>query len=762
MSKKNPIKIKDRLKRIFFFFPFQILFVQLKNNQFLLLFWAIIFGISTQTIINKYGVPNLFLAPEYLNEVSSLSYLFMGVAVGGFVTAFNISSYVMNGYKFPFIASLARPFFKYSVNNSLIPTIFLITYSIFMVNFHLENEYTSITQIGEFLFSFYGGYVLFILISYGYFFTTNKDIIKLFGEDVDVIKARKKRKEQPVQLLAHKKVSWYQFFQEGPNWHVFTYMTNPFRVRLARDITHYDTKMLEGVFTQNHLNASFFEILVIISLFVLGSFRENPYFVIPAGASIMLLFTLFLMLFSALYSWTRGWSTLIVIAGFLLLNHYSQYEFLNYSNKVYGLSYDNKKEYSLENLNELRSDSVNFEEDFDKTIHVLNNWRKKNSVNTLERGKKPKLVFVNTSGGGSRSSMWTFHVLQYTDSLLEGQLLPHIQLITGSSGGMIGAAYMRELYLRKQEGKIDNLYDPVYVNNISKDMLNPIAFSVAVNDLFLRLQDFEYNGIRYVKDRAYAFEQQLHENTNGVLEKKIADYDKPEYEAKIPMMIFSPVILNDGRKLMISSQPISYLGNNIPSEKITNRPLVENIEFRRFFQEQGADSLRFSSALRMNATFPYIMPNPTLPSEPSMNVMDAGLRDNYGMATTLRFMYSFRDWITSNTSGVVIIQIRDKHKEEPLMKSHRRTIGESFTSPVGSLYNNLFSIQDYNQDELLLYADEWFDGKIDVVDFQLRNAPEEPISLSWHLTTKEKEQVIKSIDLPENKYAILRLKQLLK
>jgi hypothetical protein len=51
------------------------------------------------------------------------------------------------------------------------------------------------------------------------------------------------------------------------------------------------------------------------------------------------------------------------------------------------------------------------------------------------------------------------------------------------------------------------------------------------------------------------------------------------------------------------------------------------------------------SALRMNATFPYVLPNVWLPTNPIIDVMDAGLRDNFGQESSLRFIEVFKDWL---------------------------------------------------------------------------------------------------------------------
>ena len=56
----------------------------------------------------------------------------------------------------------------------------------------------------------------------------------------------------------------------------------------------------------------------------------------------------------------------------------------------------------------------------------------------------------------------------------------------------------------------------------------------------------------------------------------------------------------------------------------------------------------------MSASFPYITPNVNLPSEPSLEIMDAGLADNFGVSDAVLFLYNFKDWISENTSGVIV------------------------------------------------------------------------------------------------------------
>ena len=114
------------IRKFIFFFPVQLFLVNLKRNHLLLIFWFILFGIIGELFLNKYGFPYLFLAPEYLGTISFWSYCIMGFSIGGFVMSFNITSYIINSLRFPFIAALKRPFLRYCINNSMLPLAFIL------------------------------------------------------------------------------------------------------------------------------------------------------------------------------------------------------------------------------------------------------------------------------------------------------------------------------------------------------------------------------------------------------------------------------------------------------------------------------------------------------------------------------------------------------------------------------------------------------------------------------------------------------------
>ncbi len=755
MELAEKITNKVWFRKIFYFFPVQLIFVHLKNNPILTAIWFLILAVTTRLVSEKYGIPFLFLTPEYLGHVSFLSYLIVGFSFGGFIMAFNISSYITNGHRFPFIATLSKPFLKYTLNNIFWSGTLVIVYLISAYKFLVFEEKYELTQTMIFLLGFLTGIALMIWINFLYFVKTNKDLEKL---SKGKYQTSSKTKANPIKAVLHKKVKWENFFNPDREWRVETYMSHFNKIGIARSTEHYDHEMLKQVFEQNHLNAALFEIIVFISLVSLSFGSDIEYLTIPAGASLTLMFTMFIMITSAIHSWFRGWAPAVMLGVFLIFNHFSQYEFFSPHNKAIGLNYSTKPaEFDTKILNN-NINPENYRKDYLHTLKILERWRRKNTIN----GKKPKMVFINTTGGGMRSALWSFYSMQYCDSLLDGRLLDQTQLISGSSGGLVGLSYLRELMYREKLGEIEDFHDSKYSIDMSKDILNKIAFSLTVNDMIFKFQTFEDNGFEYIKDRGSAFEDQLNANTRNYLNRRLYEYYKPEFESTIPMLIINPTIINNGKRLIISPQPTSYLSYIAPQENISNQYLLESIEFKRFFKYQGANDLKFTSALRMSSTFPYVMPIVYLPSEPKIQVMDAGLRDNFGVKNSVKFLYTFRKWIQRNTDGVVFIQIRDAEKRPEIENEGGKSFIKSISAPVGTVYKNLFLTQDYDHDQLIQYTSEWFDGNIDVVDLVLDNTKEKQLSLSWHLTESEKKVTYKSIYRPDNREAIQRLKQLLK
>jgi len=749
------------INKIFYSFPIQLFFLQLKKNHGLLLIWLLLFLAVTGNIGRVFGIPYLFLDPEYLGSTGFLSFFVVGIVLGGFIMAFNISAYILDGPRFSFLGTLSRPFTKFIVNNSIIPIAFILVYVNEIVQFQRMSEQIDIGNVTIKILGLLGGMFVMIAFLFTYFRFTNKDIFRLIARNLDV----KLKKAKITRVNVVDKLNK----ESGRKMRVDNYFTEFGRIKATPyPISKFDRAAVIKVFDQNHLNSVIIELVIFVVIILIGLFRDNPFFQIPAAASAILLFTLLVMLGGAISFWFREWASTALIVILIMINIFVKIGWLNQPYQAYGLDYDSTPQtfqrYTLDSLHSVQ----NAREDKVKMLNILENWRARQVGE-----EKPKLVVIGSSGGGLRSALWNFHVLQIADSVSEGKLFKHTVLMAGASGGMVGASYYRELKYRALLKEEINPYSTIYTQQIAKDLLNPIIFTLIVNDFFFIKQKFEYNGRKYSKERGYAFEQQLNVNTDGMLDKSIGEYKLAEQKGLIPMVLIAPSVVNNGRKLYISPQSFSFLATYEAGR------LNGGIDFQRLFTGHSADSLRFLTALRMNATFPYISPNVYLPTEPAMEIMDAGLADNFGLSDSMDFLDAFKDWIEENTSGVIMISIRDTERIPEVKKQFRRSLIQKLSVPLSALSNNWSNQQDIRNEQKLMMLQRSFSVPVERIEFQYLGIPTlmgnsaegsnerlfqeevERASLSWHLTSREKESILNNIYHPRNQAALRRLQQIL-
>ena len=744
-------------------FPVQLLLNNFKRNHVLLLCWIILFAMVTGAFGKYLGIPYLFLDPEYLNKVNFTSFFIMGLCTAGFTMAFHITCYINDGHRFTFLGTLSRPFTKFCVNNSLIPLIFFGVYVWQIVGFQINNEYTTDRSLWTNVAGLLSGYIIMTVAFSVYFQFTNKDIFRYVVCRID---EKIKSNVKVTRASAMKKLD----IARKKQIRVDHYLDYDLKPKKVEDTHFYDRATILQVFDQNHFNLVVIELFIFATVLVLGLFKDNPVFQLPAASSFMIFLTIFVMIAGAFSYWFGNWSATIALMLFLFINVLVGEDFFAKQYKAFGLDYSMPyAEYSVPALRTL-NDSTAIAEDKARTLPMLENWRAK-----FPPHRKPKMVFLCVSGGGKRAALWTFNALQTADSLTHGQLMENSILITGASGGLIGASYFRELKLRQKSGEPINPYSPVYRAKISTDNLNPLIFSLMANDLFVGFTRFEYAGQSYLEDRAYTFEQQLNHITDGLMDKPITAYDSVEMNAIVPMVVLSPTIVNDGRKLYIASRPVSFLNYELVSFPEYSSSKLSGVDFQRLFADQGAEDLRFLSALRMCATFPYITPNTMLPSDPALYIMDAGISDNFGLNDAVRFLYAYKEWIEDNTSGVVFVSIRDSPKLAMIPERTGQTLIDAFTQPISSVYNNFENFQDITSDLMIGYSKSWFNNTIDRVDIEYEAGFYVSIlqkmdsirknnaraSLSWRLTTREKQSLIENLNSEKNKMAIQRLRELL-
>jgi hypothetical protein len=740
--------MKIFLRGLYHSFPIQLVLLHFKKFQVLLFFWFILFSTVNGTFMKTFGADSLYLAPEYLGDVNALAALFVGIAIGIFIMSWNITTFILFSRHFRFLATTSNPFLKYCINNGVLPLLFLIFYFIKAIEFDRVKELMSYGQILLMALGFLSGLILIIVISLFYFFRADKNIIRRLTPVISnpqLFKAQFKKDETRLNTSRLIKVEWY--------------LSAMFRLKKVRDVSHYSREFIETIFNRHHFAAVISIFIAFLCLILLGFWLDNPLCQLPAAAGITVFFAILIAVSGAFTYFLQSWSIPFVVVLFILTNLLYKYEIIDPSNKAYGLNYTNRDQRPVYTANNLLSLCTpdKMQRDKQHMLSILENWKKRQTE------EKPLMFVITTSGGGNRSAAFTMNVLQRLDSLTNGDLMKKTVLITGASGGMLGATYFRELSRMRQAGQKIHLQDKKYLEDISNDLLNPLFTSFVARDLASPAQRFKVGSYEYIKDRGYAFEQKLNDNTGGVLNKQLKDWYEDEKNGRIPLMLFNSVVTRDGRKMIISTQPMSFLMRpTYDSMHITDAD-PDAIDYGALFAKQDPLNLRMLTAMRMNATFPYVLPNVWLPSNPVIDVMDAGLRDNYGNETAIRFIQVFQQWIRNNTAGVVFIQIRDRKTggwEHPYESDN---ITEIFTKPMLLLEYNWYKMQEYNQNDMLSLSQAIMGNYFYKLCFQYIPEKEDArAALNFHLTKSEKKDIATAVESAANRRTFDQLGRLMK
>ncbi len=164
--------------------------------------------------------------------------------------------------------------------------------------------------------------------------------------------------------------------------------------------------------------------------------------------------------------------------------------------------------------------------------------------------------------------------------------------------------------------------------------------------------------------------------------------------------------------------------------------------------------------------------------KPQIEMMDAGIADNFGVSDAVRFIGVFEDWIVQNTSGVALLVVRDTRKYAPVERQSVPSLFDRMTYPISSVYNNLGNIQDINNDSKIDELRKHFPLPFEVIALEyntysnidkdylveaneLERKRVERAALSWHLTTKEKQNIIDNIHYHDNQRSLENLRHFL-
>lgn len=262
----------------------------------------------------------------------------------------------------------------------------------------------------------------------------------------------------------------------------------------------------------------------------------------------------------------------------------------------------------------------------------------------------PRLTVVCVTGGASRSAYWTAVVLRRLSAEVP-EFSRHVRIVTGASGGMVGAAHFVAAI-----GRGESTDDASWINEMEVNSFLEIARAVALHAPVEALLPLTPAPLE-LPDRGTVLERSW---TN--LRTPFAQLRDLESNGRIPSLIFSPMIVEDGRRLLISNLRVPHLAiartptlQYDPGSRAAST--LSGLELFELFPD-AAESFELATAARMAASFPYVSPAVSLPTWPPLRVVDAGYSDNFGVALAADWLFHHRRKLASICSGVAVTQIR--------------------------------------------------------------------------------------------------------
>lgn len=745
-GKEKTPSMSKKAFNIYRFLPVQLFLLHFRRYHLLLLFWLVLFATITGHFMSGFGADSLFLAPEYLGRISFSSFFLLGIGYGFFVMSWHITTFIIHSKSIPFLGETRNAFVKYCVNNFILPGLFLLIYFPMVIRFLHQEEGFDFKAILSRIVALIFGIVVVNLVSFSYFFRVDRNILKNLLNSFG-------------RLTAIKGIIPYDNLDINSDLvYAESYIDNHRGIKRIPHPYSYSLRFLRAVLRRHHRNAVFFALIGYVLLLITGFFLEWPVLRVPAGCSFLLLFGIVLSFVGSFKYFLRSWEVIGWIGLIAIIFFLSRAGLFDMRSAAYGLDYATKTpaEYSSSHLNQL-FDAKAMLRDRNQELARLEQWQ----LHLKE--EKPPLVLISVSGGGSRSAYWSFRCLQYLDSLTGGKLYPHTVFMTGASGGMLGAGFWWALHGKKQEQTDLDVYDLKYQQAIGKDFLNTVVSSMATVDFISPFNKIVVNGERFGKDRGYAFDQELERLGGGLLCQTMGEARSLIAQGKAPLILMSGTILNDGRKLMMAPLPIAYLTRPMQINKKGKPGTVDAVDYQALFNHHHPEHLSLSSALRISATFPVIMPVVKMPTSPALSVMDAGLRDNYGQEATQRYLLNVRDWVQEHCSSVIYLQIRDTKEANPTKPNFDASLPKLFFDPLFAIQQKWSSIQTFSQNYLKEEASFLFPDLIYhqmLIEFELENE-ERKVSLNFHLSNREKQELRASIYAPKNQEVFEQCRKIL-
>ena len=174
---------------------------------------------------------------------------------------------------------------------------------------------------------------------------------------------------------------------------------------------------------------------------------------------------------------------------------------------------------------------------------VLESWRAR--LAGRDGREKPKLVLMTTSGGAYRAAFWTTLVLEALEEQVPG-FLEHVRLMTGASGGMVGAAYVAAM-MEAPGGPAGRAVLPESPTARLSAETGDDSLTAVVRELIRR--DLPKAVLwSQSRDRGVVLEEQWR-----TLDRSFASLRDGEAAGWRPSLVLSPMVVETGRRLLFSN-----------------------------------------------------------------------------------------------------------------------------------------------------------------------------------------------------------------
>jgi hypothetical protein len=249
----------------------------------------------------------------------------------------------------------------------------------------------------------------------------------------------------------------------------------------------------------------------------------------------------------------------------------------------------------------------------------------------------------------------------------------------------------------------------------------------------------------------------------GELRHRLGDLRVAEKRGRLPSLLFSPTIAEQGRPLLVSNLDVSLIRDVILPGSTEDRLRLVHcaVDGRRFLGDEVVDRAPLSTWARMSATFPLISPAGYLEYDSRLecgrrgergriHIIDAGYTDNQGTTLALAWLRNYwMPWARENREGapqqVILLELDAfprygsrawQELEQPIRYLRGvQAMMEDLSVPLAGLSNQMKGRLFYTDRMLREFADEVEEAGLGFSSFRFVNPV--PASLSWYLSTHE-------------------------